>query len=227
MKVSILMPVFNERERVARAISEAAGADYGVSHELIVVDDGSTDGTGDLLQAGEWPPSVQIHTHPTNRGKGAALRTALNHATGDITAVLDADLEYEAADIARLLEPLTKGEANAVFGVRESGGRPASSLYARGNRVVTLVANALYGGRLHDPMTCLKAIRTDLFRDLHLKRSGFDIEAEITARLLQRGERIAEVPIHYHARSAEEGKKLTAVDGLRVVVTLLRCKVSR
>jgi dolichol-phosphate hexosyltransferase len=222
------MPVYNEARTVDQAIREALETSLPIEHELVVVDDGSTDGTGQILDESDWPEGVRIYRHDHNQGKGAAVRTALSHARGEFSAILDADLEYSAADLGVLLPPLLQGDANAVFGVRAFNGSTSHSfLYVLGNRGVTLVANALFNVYLGDLMTCHKAIRTELFRSLPLRARGFDIEPEIAARLVQRGERIFEVPISYRARSTDEGKKLTAVDGLRVVATLLRCRFTR
>jgi dolichol-phosphate hexosyltransferase len=166
-----------------------------------------------------------IH-HDRNRGKGAAVRTALAAARGEFAAIFDADLEYEPADLATLLPPLVEGRTNAVFGVRAFDGYTSHSfLYVMGNKLVTLVANVLFNVYLRDLMTCHKAMRTEVFRSLPLRASGFTIEPEIAARLIQRGERIFEVPVRYHARSFEEGKKLTAGDGVQVVGTLIRCRL--
>jgi glycosyltransferase involved in cell wall biosynthesis len=201
--------------------------DLGVARELIVVDDGSTDGTRELLADHGWPAEVQLLSHERNRGKGAAIRTALPHANGEITAIMDADLEYDPRDIAELIAPIQEGRANAVLGVRAFEGHTSHSfLYVMGNRLVTLAANVLFNVYLKDVMTCHKVIRTELFRALPLQADGFDIEPEIAARLLLRGERIYEMPVHYTARSTAEGKKLTARDGLRAVVALVRCRVS-
>jgi dolichol-phosphate hexosyltransferase len=221
------MPVFNERATVERAIASVLDADVGMPLELIVVDDGSTDGTRELLRAKHWPEQATLIEHDANRGKGAAVRTALARASGEYSAIFDADLEYEPSDLAALLVPLVEGRTNAVFGVRAFDGYTSHSfLYVLGNRGVTLFANILFNVYLRDLMTCHKAIRTDVFKSLPLQASGFTIEPEITARLLQAGERIFEVPVHYNARSTEEGKKLTAKDGLRVIGTLFRCRVS-
>jgi glycosyltransferase involved in cell wall biosynthesis len=225
--LSILMPIYNERVTAERAIAEVLSTELGTDFELIVVNDGSTDGTRELLERLEWPDNTRLFHHDENRGKGAAVQTALGHARGDIAAVFDADLEYDPADIALLLPPMLERRANAVFGVRAFDGYTSHSfLYVLGNKGVTLAANVLFNVYLRDIMTCHKAIRTDVFRRLPLSASGFDIEPEITARLLQAGERIYEVPISYRARSTEEGKKLTALDGFRVVRTLLRCRLS-
>ena len=220
------MPVFNERRTIERAINDLIAADVASSWELIVVDDGSDDGSADILRDREWPAHVRVLTHERNRGKGAALRTALAEARGLYATVMDADLEYSPADLAPLLEPLRTGDAEAVFGTRGFQAHSAYSFwYVVGNRAVTFAANLLYNSWVSDIMTGHKAMRTDLFRSLELRERGFAIEPEITARLLRRGVRIYEVPVTYRARTREEGKKLTALDGLRVVVTLLRCRV--
>jgi glycosyltransferase involved in cell wall biosynthesis len=222
------MPVYDERATVELAIGAVLETEFAASYELIVVDDGSRDGTAEVLGDGVWPEHVRVLTHDRNRGKGAALRTALAEARGTFSTILDADLEYSPADIPLLLEPLRRGEAQAVFGTRAFKSHSAFSFwYVLGNRTVTLIANVVYNCWISDLMTGQKALRTDLFRSLALRERGFAIEAEIMARLLSRGIRVYEVPVEYRARSREEGKKLTALDGLRVVVTLLRCRVTR
>jgi glycosyltransferase involved in cell wall biosynthesis len=228
-QLSILMPVYNEVATVKRAVATVLGADLPVSSEIVLVDDGSTDGTRRILEAAEWPVDrVRIHWHSANRGKGAAVRTALADARGEFATIFDADLEYEPEDLKILLPPLLDGTANAVYGVRAFDGFTSHSyLYVLGNRVVTLAANVLFNVYVKDLMTMHKAIRTDIFRSLPLREHGFAIEAEITARLLQRGERIFEVPVRYKARATEEGKKLTWVDGVRTLRTLVRCRVTR
>jgi glycosyltransferase involved in cell wall biosynthesis len=226
-ELSVLMPVFNERSTVERAIEDLLGARADASWELIVVDDGSTDGSADLLRSRDWPEGVRVLFHERNRGKGSALRTALAEAQGEYAAVLDADLEYSAADLHALLAPLRDGIADVVFGTRGFQAHSAYSFwYVVGNRAVTFAANLIYNSWVSDIMTGQKAMRTELFRTLHLRERGFAIEAEITARLLRHGIRIYEVPVLYRARSREEGKKLTALDGVRVVGTLLRCRIT-
>jgi dolichol-phosphate hexosyltransferase len=225
--LSILMPVYNERERVERAIAEVLATELPDEFELIVVDDGSTDGTLEILRGGDWGDRVRLLEHAQNQGKGAAIRTALAQARGEFAAIFDADLEYDPADLGLLMPPLLDGRTNASFGVRVFDGYTSHSfLFVLGNKGVTLACNLLFNVYLHDIMTCHKMVRTDLFRSLPLHAAGFAIEPEITARLLQRGERIYEVPVHYRARSTDEGKKLTAVDGFRVIGTLLRCRFS-
>jgi glycosyltransferase involved in cell wall biosynthesis len=225
--LSILMPVYNERERVERAIIEVLDTELPVDFELIVVNDGSTDGTREILRDGDWGERVRLFEHDHNQGKGAAIQTGLAQARGDYAAIFDADLEYDPADLALLVPPLLDGRANVCFGVRAFDGYTSHSfLFVLGNKGVTLACNMLYNVYLHDIMTCHKMIRTELFRSLPLRSPGFAIEPEITARLVQRRERIFEVPVHYRARATDEGKKLTAFDGVRVIGTLLRCRFS-
>ena len=227
VQLSVLMPVFNERGTIERAIASVVGAELGVGGvQLLVVDDGSTDGTRELLTEREWPAEVELVLHERNAGKGAALRTALAHARGEISTIMDADLEYDPQDIALLLARLLSGEADAVFGTRAFQSHSAYSFwYVVGNRAVTLAANVIYNSWVSDIMTCHKAVRTELLRSLALRENGFGIEPEITARLLRRGVRIYEVPIDYEARTRAEGKKLTTLDGVRVLRTLLRCRL--
>jgi glycosyltransferase involved in cell wall biosynthesis len=223
--LSILMPVYNERERVERAIVEVLDTELPDQFELIIVDDGSTDGTREILRNRDWGERVRLFEHEHNQGKGAAIQTGLAQARGDFAAIFDADLEYDPEDLALLMPPLLDGRANASFGVRAFDGYTSHSfLFVLGNKGVTLACNVLYNVYLHDIMTCHKMIRTDVFRSLPLRSAGFAIEPEITARLVQKGERIFEVPVHYRARATEEGKKLTALDGFRVIATLLRCR---
>ena len=224
--LSILMPVFNERATLERAIASVFEADLPLAVQLIIVDDGSTDGSRDILAQGDWPGDTQVHYHDRNLGKGAAVRTGLKHATGDVTAIMDADLEYDPQDLAPLLAPILEGDANAVFGVRAFNGYTSHSLlYVLGNRAVTFACNVLFNVYIADMMTCHKVIRTEVFQKLELRERGFTIEPEITVRLLQQGERIYELPAHYRARQHVEGKKLTSRDGFRVLKTLVRCRL--
>jgi dolichol-phosphate hexosyltransferase len=226
-ELSVLMPAFNERGTVERAIAAVLDADLGVDGlELLVVDDGSTDGTGDILAQTAWPANVRTFSHRHNLGKGAAIRTALDSATGTYATVFDADLEYDAQQIAQMIEPLRTGE-KAVFGIRGFQSHSAYNFwYVVGNKGVTLAANLLYNSWVADIMSCHKAMPTDVFRSLDLRERGFTIEAEITAKLLRTGVRIYEVPVTYRARSRESGKKLTAIDGLRVLAALLKYRVA-
>jgi glycosyltransferase involved in cell wall biosynthesis len=226
--LSILMPVYNERERVERAITEVLDIELPQEFELIVVDDGSTDGTREILRARSWDDRVRLIEHEHNRGKGAAVQTALAAARGEFSCIFDADLEYDPEDLARLMPPLLDGSTNVCFGVRAFDGYTSHSfLFVMGNKGVTLACNVLFNVYLHDMMTCHKMIRTSILRSLDLHANGFTIEPEITARLVRQGERIFEVPVSYRARSDAEGKKLTARDGFRVLGTLIRCRLER
>jgi glycosyltransferase involved in cell wall biosynthesis len=212
--LSILMPVFNEVATVERAIDDALTAELPVERRELIVLDGR-------IQS----DALKLVVHDRNLGKGAAIRTALGHATCEYAAILDADLEYRASDLASIVGPLLSGQATVVFGTRAWASHTAYSFwYVAGNKAVTLAANLLYNCYISDVMTCQKAMRTELFRSLRLRERGFAIEPEIAARVLKAGERIYEVPIDYRARTRAEGKKLTAVDGLRVVRTLFRCR---
>jgi len=226
--VSILMPVFNEAATVEQAVERVRATEFPFEWELILVDDGSTDGTaGVLADLEERDERIRLVTHDGNRGKGTAIRTALAEARGEFSTILDADLEYDPNDIPGLIQPLRDGLSNAVFGVRAFDGYSSHSfLYVLGNRGVTLAANAIFNVYLKDVMTCHKAMRTELFRSLPLREPGFAVEPEIAARLVQRRERIYETPVSYLARPTEEGKKLTALDGFRALRTLLRCRIS-
>jgi glycosyltransferase involved in cell wall biosynthesis len=222
------MPVFNERRTVNVAIDRVLRVEPDVAGgvELIVVDDGSTDGTSELLDETAWPDNVHVFRHDRNCGKGVAVRSGLEHARGEYSTVLDADVEYDPGNFPSLLEPLLAGDADAVYGVRGFQAHTAYSFwYVVGNKGVTFAANLLYNTWLSDLMTCHKLMSTSLFRSLNLRASGFAIEAEITARLLRRGSRIYDVPITYRSRSRGEGKKLTTADGVRVLATLARCRV--
>ena len=225
--LTILMPVYNERATIDDAIADALGAELPVaSRELVIVDDGSTDGTREHLRSLSPPDDVRIVFHERNQGKGAAVRTALEHARGRFAAILDADLEYEAADLGPLLRLLLSGEAKVVFGSRAWTSQASFSFwYVMGNKAVTFATNLLYNSWISDVMTCHKAMSTELFRSLPLREKGFAIEPEIAARVLRSGVRIHEVQISYRARSREEGKKLTSLDGLRVLRTLVRCRL--
>jgi glycosyltransferase involved in cell wall biosynthesis len=226
--ISILMPVFNEHATIEAAIEDALTAELPVARrQLVVVDDGSTDGTREYLASSALPSLVTVIHHDRNLGKGAAVRTALSHATEEFAAILDADLEYHASDLGHVLEPLLSGEARVVFGTRAWTSQSSFSFwYVIGNKTVTLATNVLYNCWISDVMTCHKAMHTELFRSLPLRERGFAIEPEIAARVLRSGERIHEVPISYRARGREAGKKLTALDGLRVLRTLVRCRMT-
>jgi glycosyltransferase involved in cell wall biosynthesis len=222
VKLSILMPVFNERTLIANAVKQALEVDYPCEIELVVVDDGSRDGTAEVL-AGLHDSRVKVQSHPRNRGKGAAIQTAAEMATGDYMVILDADLEYDPQDIPRLLEPVLDGRARVVYGSRTFGSHSAYSFwYVMGNRGVTTAANMLFNSYISDLETCFKLMPLALFRSLKIRSAGFGMEAEITGKLLRRRIRPFEVPISYRARTREEGKKITWRDGVEALWILAR-----
>ncbi|HZP52844.1 glycosyltransferase family 2 protein [Actinocrinis sp.] len=228
MKLSILMPVYNEFATLTTAVKEVLGVEYPCDIELVIVDDGSTDGTRDLYESFESDPRVSVHLHPENRGKGAAIRTAAEKATGDYVIMCDADLEYSPAEIPSLLAPVLRNEAKVVYGTRTFGSHNAYSyLYVLGNRGVTTAANVLFNCYISDLETCFKLVPRELYLDLDIRQQGFGMEAELTGKLLRRGLRPYEVPISYKARSREEGKKLTARDGVEALWILARQRFSR
>lgn len=217
MKLSILMPVFNEFDTAARAIDRVLAVDYGCDMELVIVDDGSTDGTATIL-AGYDDPRLRVHTHEVNRGKGAAIRTAAASAVGDYVIMCDADLEYAPEEIPRLLAPVHQRKAAVVYGTRSFGSHTAFSFwYVLGNKAVTMAANILYDCWISDLETCFKLLPRDLYLDLDVRSAGFGMEAELTAKLLKSGIRPYEVPISYVARTREAGKKLTWRDGVEAL----------
>ncbi|MGH3646947.1 MAG: glycosyltransferase family 2 protein [Micromonosporaceae bacterium] len=227
MKLSVLMPVYNERERVTTAIKQALAVDYPCEIELVVVDDGSRDGTDELLEQLD-DRRIRLVTHPRNRGKGAAIRTAAKAATGDYMIILDADLEYDPEEIPKLLSPVLDGRAEVVYGVRGFGGHSAYSFwYVMGNKAVTTAANVLFNSYIGDLETCFKLLPLPLYRSLRIRSHGFGMEAEVTGKLLARGIRPFEVPISYRARTRDEGKKITWRDGVEALWILGRERLAK
>ncbi len=227
MKLSILMPVYNEEASVSRALKLALAVEYPCEVEFIVVDDGSSDGTAAQLDA-VTDERLRVVHHQRNKGKGAAIRTAVDNATGDYVVILDADLEYDAADIPALLRPVLDGRARVVYGNRQFGSHSAYSFwYVIGNKGVTLAANIIFNSYISDVETCFKLMPIELYRELDVRSTGFGMEAEVTGKLLRRRIRPYEVPISYHARSREEGKKITAWDGVEALAILARERVRR
>jgi glycosyltransferase involved in cell wall biosynthesis len=223
VKLSILMPVYNESATLAAAIKEVLDVGYPCEIELVIVDDGSTDGTRDLYPALDGDERVSVHLHDRNRGKGAAIKTAAAVATGDYVLMCDADLEYSPSDIPALLAPVIARRATVVYGTRTfSSNNAYSYLYVLGNKGVTTTANVLFNCYISDLETCFKLIPADLYRELNIKEQGFGMEAEVTGKLLRRGIRPYEVPISYAARTREAGKKLTWRDGVEALWILLR-----
>jgi glycosyltransferase involved in cell wall biosynthesis len=224
-KLTIAVPVFNERERVGQALKELLSTPLPVETEVIVVDDGSTDGTWEQLAQLPLPDQVRLIRHKENRGKGAALRSALEAATGDVFVPFDADLEYDPSDLAGCLVPLIRDDADVVFGTRAFGSHTAFSFwFVMGNKLLALWTNVLYNCYLSDIETCFKMVRTDVLRSLDLRSDDFDIEAETTAKLLRAGHRPFEMPINYKARTREQGKKIQWQDGVRALWVIARIR---
>lgn len=222
MKLSVLVPVYNEAATLNAALKRVLDVDYPCDVEVVVVNDGSADGTAVILDALDDPRVTVVH-HPVNRGKGAAIRTAAESATGDYMIICDADLEYAPEEIPSLLAPVLAGDAKVVYGTRTFGSHTAYSFwYVLGNKGVTLFANVLYDCWISDLETCFKLMPLPLYRELDVRSAGFGMEAEVTGKLLVRGYRPYEVPISYKARSREEGKKLTWKDGVEALWILTR-----
>jgi glycosyltransferase involved in cell wall biosynthesis len=230
------MPVYNEREtirdilrqvRAVRLIVETdVGGEVSLEKEIVVVDDGSNDGTREILLEEESTGDVVLLFHKHNRGKGAGVRTAIAHSTGEIVLIQDADLEYDPRDYPMLLRPILEQRVKVVYGSRFLGPRKAMLFWHMlGNKFLTLVTNVLYNAILSDMETCYKALEGDLARDLNLKSEGWGIDPEITAKVLKRGHRIFEVPISYYGREYFEGKKIGWRDGFTVLWTLLKYRV--
>ena len=224
--LSIVVPVYNEVATLQLALKRLLETELPIPVEIIVVDDGSTDGSLGTIEDLESEGRVVVVRHGDNRGKGAAVRTGIDAATGDLLTILDADLEYDPADYRQLLELILAGEARVAYGTRTFGAHTAYSFWhVIGNKAVTLYASFLFNGWLTDLETCLKVAETELWRDADLRSGGFGMEAEITAKWLRRGERIAEAPIGYRARGRDEGKKLNWTDGLGAIWILTRVRL--
>lgn len=224
--LSILIPVFNEKDTFLELLARVEAAPLSVAKQIIIVDDGSTDGTRELLKGLGTRATIVLHER--NRGKGAALRTALEHATGDLVLIQDADLEYDPADYPQLLAPLLDGRADVVYGSRFLGGthRVLFFWHYFGNVIFTFLTNILYDINLTDMGTCYKAFLTGKIKAIPLRSERFGIEAEISAKVCKRRLRIYEVPISYSGRTYAEGKKITWKDGFSYLWCLLRYRVA-
>lgn len=247
LRLSVIIPVYNEEETLEEIVKRVRAVDLGdfvsgsgsdapdgdtdrtpitLDREIVLVDDGSTDGTHAILNRwqNEAPDDMRIIFHEENGGKGAALRTAFQHAKGDIFVIQDADLEYDPRDYGKLIQPILEGTTDVVYGSRFLGGpRTAMTMsHMLGNKGVTLIMNLVYGTVLSDMETCYKCFRREVVQDLTLHSRRFEIEPEITAKILKQGHTIFEVPIRYHGRAFHEGKKLTWRDGFSAVWTILK-----
>ena len=227
--ISIVVPVFNEAATVAAVVDRLLTIELPAPREIIVVNDGSRDATRSVLEAiaASRPPGLSVVHAEENRGKGHAIRLGFEAARGTIVAIQDADLELDPAQLAGLVEPLLDGEASVVYGSRFLAGRlDAPPLTLAANRVLTALTNALYGASLTDMETCYKIMRTDVARSLGLEADRFDIEPQITARLLRAGHHVTELPVRFEARTRRQGKKIGWQDGLKAIAVLVKHRFS-
>lgn len=225
MKLSIIIPVYNEKNTIEEIISRVQAAEVGLEKEIIVVDDGSEDGTRQILDNLNQP-NIKTYIQPKNQGKGAALRTGFSMAEGDIILIQDADLEYDPKDYPKLLEPLLDGRADVVYGSRFLGG-PHRVLYFWhyvGNRIITTLANMFANLNLNDMETCYKVFKRELLNKITLKSKRFGIEPEITIKFAKLKCKIYEVPISYSGRDYTEGKKIGWKDGVAAIFHIIRFK---
>lgn len=221
MKLSVVMPVYNEATTIAEILQRVA--DVSIEKEIILVDDCSKDGTSDILRLQGHIPNLRVITHDVNGGKGAAVQTALQHVGGDIVVIQDADLEYDPNDFHDLIAPIVNGQAKVVYGVRNLGTQ--KWYMALGNKFLTLVTNLLYGVKLRDMETCYKTMSREVVRGMRLECRRFDVEAELTAKIVRRGYKIVEVPVHYTAR--HEQKKLSPLDGWPAIRALIKYRFGK
>ena len=224
----MIIPVYNEEQTIHEVLERVAAVDIGgIEKEIVIANDGSTDSTKRVIDDRRLPPHLPVHVYhsPINLGKGAAVRMGLAFATGDILLVQDADLELDPNEYTQLIAPLLDGRADVVYGSRFLNPTSRVPFKSRAaNRFLTMLTNLLFGGRLTDMETAYKVIRREALQGIRLRTVGFDIEPEITARLLRAGRRIVEVPISYNPRTADEGKKMRFIDGVDAIYTLLKCR---
>jgi glycosyltransferase involved in cell wall biosynthesis len=225
LRLTFIVPVYNEVDRVAHVLDRVERLPF--EKQIIVVDDGSTDGTSQILD--DWSErSGGCVIHQPNRGKGAAIRTAIPHVQGDVVVVQDADGEYDPADVPRLIDPIARGMADVVFGSRFSGGQPQRAhlfWHLVGNRFLSLLTNVLFNTTISDMETGYKVFRSDVLRSLDLREDRFGIEPEITGKICKKRCRIYELPIAYYGRTYSEGKKITWKDGVRAMRVLLAVRI--
>ena len=224
MKLTIIMPAYNEKETIAEIVRKVQAVDVGCEKELIIVDDASIDGTKDVLKSMIGQPNLRIIFHEKNCGKGAAIRTGVAHVTGEIVLIQDADLEYDPQDYPRLLRPILEGRADVVYGNRFHGEthRVLYFWHAVGNRMLTLACNILTNLNLSDMEVGYKAFRADIFHRIRIQSDRFGFEPEVTGKVAKLGCRIYEVPISYYGRTYAEGKKITWRDGFEALWCIVR-----
>jgi glycosyltransferase involved in cell wall biosynthesis len=228
LRVSFLVPAYNEAATIADVLERVEA--LPLDKQIIVVDDGSTDETPAILERWGGQGEGRVVVRQEHRGKGAAVRAAVQHIDGEIAVIQDADMEYDPVDVPTLIEPIERGAADVVFGSRLSGGRPQRAYlfwHLVGNRFLSLVTNVLFNTTLHDMEVGYKAFRSDVLRSLELKHDDFAIEPEITAKVCKRKLRIYELPIAYYGRTYEEGKKITWRDGFKALFVLVSIRLER
>ena len=226
-KLSIIIPVFNEKNTVVEVISKVWSCDIGdITKEIILVDDCSNDGTTQILKDFNLEPfDLKILYHDVNQGKGAAIRTAQAHISGDLVIIQDADLEYDPSEYKELLKPIIEGKADVVYGSRLSGGKPTRAFkiaHYFGNKFLTLTTNLLYDSTISDMETCYKVFKSSIFKKVKIKSNRFDFEPEITAKVLKQKVKLYELPISYYGRDYLEGKKITWIDGFSALWALIK-----
>jgi len=228
MKISIIVPVYNEEKTVLEMLRRVQAVDLGMAKEIIVVDDGSTDGTTNILKkltGVDHPPTnaPRVIFQGENRGKGSALRCGFQEARGDIIAVQDADLEYHPQELPSLIAPILQGQSRIVYGARFlRPHQPRYKLFYKGNRLISWLFGVIYGVRINDPWTGYKVFRREVLTPLHLTSQGFDLEIELTAKWLKAKEKIIELPISYQGRTYQEGKKIKWTDGIRALWAIIK-----
>jgi glycosyltransferase involved in cell wall biosynthesis len=228
MRLSVIIPVYNEEQTINEVLERVAAVDIGsIEKEIIIANDGSTDGTRRVIDERNLPPDLPVHVYhsPINLGKGAAVRLGIAFSTGDILLIQDADLELDPIEYASLLKPIVEGRADIVYGSRFL--RPTANVAFKSraaNKFLTMLTNVLFGGHLTDMQTAYKVMRREAFNGIRLRNVSFDMEPELTARLLRAHHRIVEVPIAYNPRRIDEGKKIRFIDGVDAIYTLLKCR---
>jgi glycosyltransferase involved in cell wall biosynthesis len=227
MKLSIIIPVYNEKATINQIIDRVQAVQLPISKEIIIVDDGSTDGTSEIVKSREGDVA-KVHLSRVNFGKGAGIRIGLTYVTGDMVIIQDADLELDPNEYRHLIEPIIKGQTNVVYGSRFAQRVVGLGLLPwLANKFLVLLTNILYGCKLTDMETCYKIFRTDIIKKIKLRCMGFEFEPEVTAKLLRSGNKIYEVPISYKPRTRREGKKINWKDGIKAVYYLIRCRFQR
>ncbi len=227
MKLSIIIPVFNEENTIIDLLKIVESVDYSIPSEIIIVNDGSTDKTYEQLLKMKPPiKGIKIISYKKNKGKGYAIRQGIKNINGDIMIIQDADFEYDPNQIPTLIKPIIEGQYDVVYGSRFLGScKNMKFSFLFGNKFLTFITNLLFGSQLTDIETCYKTIHKDVLRELNLESDGFEIEAEITSKILKNSYKIKEIPIRYKARSREAGKKIKISDGLKNLLILLKIKL--